>query len=134
MMLLRSPFLLHIFLTARTEGLTITRPSLLTSPTANNSSGLNQLQQLLQPKNTTAISSNNITSLGAFDRTCNGATYGFDLSLESCADALLRLDVHDTSSKTYGIGRDTPGLHDVALPRRYISCKSRSRSYKRRPR
>ena len=109
-------------LIAAIEALTITRPSLLLLPIANNISDLSQLQQLLQPNATT--SPNNTTRLGAFDRTCNGATYGFDLSLESCADALLRLDVHDTTPKTYGIGRDIPGLHDVLLPRRYISCKS----------
>ena len=105
------------------SALTTARPSQLTLPTANNTTKSASLRQLILPNNTASSSS---TSLGIYDRTCNGAIFGFSLSLESCADALTQLDVHNRSLKTYGIGRDIPDIFDIALPRRYVSCESRS--------
>ena len=55
----------------------------------------------------------------AFQPACLGRSYGYDLSLESCADALLLVNSSSTALQTYGV-RGT-GQFDVMLPRRYIS-------------
>ena len=55
----------------------------------------------------------------AFQPVCLGRSYGYDLSLESCVDALFLVNSSSTAVQTYGV-RGT-GQFDVMLPRRYIS-------------
>ena len=59
-----------------------------------------------------------------FDWRCNGADYGYDLSLESCADALSQIDSSDRAMETYGLRNpDGTGHADVNWPQRFISCE-----------
>ncbi|MCJ1458206.1 hypothetical protein MMC28_008577 [Mycoblastus sanguinarius] len=61
-----------------------------------------------------------------FDWRCNGADYGYDLSLESCADALSQIDSSDRAMETYGLRNpDGTGHADVNWPQRFISSDGR---------
>lgn len=69
----------------------------------------------------------NVTRLGIpFDRICTGASYDAGISPESCADALLQINVTDQTERTYAerLGSGI-AIADVNLPRRYISCRLR---------
>ena len=58
-----------------------------------------------------------------FQPVCLGITYGYDLSAESCADALLLINSSSTAVQTYGVRGTGLGHFDVMLPRRYISSE-----------
>ena len=58
-------------------------------------------------------------SKDVFRPACLGRSYGYELSPDSCADALLLINSSSTAVRTYGM-RGT-GDFDVTLPRRYIS-------------
>lgn len=51
---------------------------------------------------------------------CNGNVYGYGLTVASCLDALLRLNIQDKRLQSYGNSR-IPKQFDINLPRRYIS-------------
>lgn len=69
---------------------------------------------------TNVTNSTSHLSLG-FSRSCNGVVFGYDLSPESCANALLQIDSADRRLVSYHRWATTPGQANIYLPKRIIS-------------
>ena len=61
----------------------------------------------------------NVTSSNYIHQ-CKGTTYGLNLNIASCLEALDQIDESSTVEQTYG--QRYQGSFDVKLPKRYISC------------
>lgn len=88
--------------------------------------------QALTTSSLNSISTSTAKGLSEVRYTCDGATFGYDLHVASCSDALrsLSLERHRPGRRTWG-PRGTGSAYDYPIPQRWVSRKSVSETKRR---